>query len=159
MIKIRELKSKKQGMSLSIVLFVIVTIILFITTITLFYLRDKNFNKDTQVSQGSDEVMYKKVLLDFYLTQISESVDKMDNKNVVLNFKTELEKYKLKSGEYVLGELTDIALQVDDKHITIDNGKLKVKFNLDLNYQVTDSKTGVSLDSTKYPYTFSYPLS
>jgi hypothetical protein len=149
----RNLLARKQGMSISIVLFVIMVIILFVTAITLFYLRNKTFNGDVQSSKSSDDVMYKKVLLDFYLTQISNQTDK---NQPIASFELGLQKYQLKSGNYVIPELAEIEKQVDDKHILVQDGKLKVNLNLTLISQMLDPKNQMVSDSTKYDYKFSY---
>ena len=151
----KGLLNKKQGMSISIILFVLMIIILFTTAITLFYLRDKNFKGDIQSSKSLDETMYKKALLDFYLNQMADATDKT---NPVDNFKQQLAKYKLKSGEYPLKEMGEIEKQVDSSHVSTENGQLKLYFTLELNSQIVDSVNSKVGDLAKYSYFFSYPL-
>ena len=149
----KSLLDKKQGMSISIILFVLMVIILFTTAITLFYLRDKTIKADTKVSPSIDEVTYKETLLNFYLTQMARDTDKS---SPVISFKHQLARYNLDSVAYVILELSDIEKQSDEKHILVDNGKLKINFATELSYQLVDSKNKLTGMFSKLPYTFSY---
>ena len=105
-------KRQKRGMSISIVLLTILTLVLVVTALLMFNLRSKRLEEKLYVSRGLDRVYARAAIFDFYLNEI---LDKIGEDASIEEFNTELEKYKDDDGDYFIKELE----QVEDKNFEI----------------------------------------
>ena len=146
------MRNRKGAMQISIVLLVIATLILVITSIYFFNIREKNLTKSIVSGSDSEKVYVKQEIVDFYLRRITSRTN--TNGNVVMNFQNELYRYKDRNGNYPIIYLKQVESQLDSIHIRLEGGKLKVDF--DINIPDAGYSEDRLLYLIKYDHHFSY---
>lgn len=132
-----EIKNKRAGMSLSIVLLVFAIIVLLVICLVYFQSTRTSMQNTFASITLFENVYSEEALLDFYLGEI---VKNMDREDVVSNFSTEFKKYADNPAKkYPLPAFMQVQQQIDSNHIRIENGVLKVDFDIVFYRIVLDS--------------------
>lgn len=126
----------KKAVSISILLLVISSLILSITSLSYFSIKNRDIKKTIGVSNEIDKLYLKESLLSFYLDDVFEKTVKdfnyVNGKQVFIdNFKKELEKYKDKNGLYPMTELKQ-AESISEENLELLNDKLVLRLKLEL---------------------------
>mgnify|MGYP001595905303 FL=1 len=130
----------KKAVSISILLLVVSSLILSITSLSYFSIKNRDIKKTIGVSSEIDKLYLKESLLNFYLRDVFEkavmessiSSDIETSKNVFIdNFRKELEKYKDKNGLYPMTELKQ-AESIGEESLELSEDKLVLRLNLEL---------------------------
>ena len=116
-------KINKRG-DISILLLVIMTLILVGATLFIFNINLGKFETELVNIKSIDSVYVAENQISFYVNRaLEDSIQKdISLDNLILNFETELGKYKDKQGNYFVKELKEIEERVGE--IKIENNKI-----------------------------------
>ena len=123
----------KKAVSFAIFLLVLSSIVLTSTTLTYFYLKNADIEKQIRVSSEIDKVYLKEQLINFYLKDIFDKSSREfngDKQIFINNLKKELESYKDKNNNYPIEELKAIEEQLLIDNIEILGNKLILSLNI-----------------------------
>ena len=121
--------NKKGGVSISVVLIVLFSLI--ISLISLFYFMTKNNSADASIDETEilEKVYSRQSVLDYYIQNIVDKSAKesVSREKFVDNFKSEIENYKDGNG-FFAPELEQALNQIDGSEIVVGD-KVSVKMN------------------------------
>ncbi|MEK6885732.1 MAG: hypothetical protein AABX17_02090 [Nanoarchaeota archaeon] len=137
------LKNKKSSMHISIVLFVIFTLVLAMTSIVAFNIKKNTV--DSKINSGVEiqKVYSRAEIVEFYLREVSSKADSAES------FRATFDKLKNSDGNYIMPEFLEIEKMIDSKHIVVEDKHLKIA--LDVNVSVSSD-----LYRENYLYQFRY---
>ena len=106
------LKDKRGVMSISVVVLVVATLLLVVSALFIFNIRQKERLDELHAYIDLDEAYEKSILIDFYLSEI---MDEIGENATSEEFNLELDKYQNSSGHYPIPELS----QAEDMNFEI----------------------------------------
>lgn len=115
------IKNKKGGMSVSIALLVLATLVLSCFSLLTFYLREKNLREIIYLSSLED-IYSKEAIVNFYIYEAMESAIKKSKNpdfskaDFITNFMAEINAYNLEKGAIVM-ELEQLKQQINEESI------------------------------------------
>jgi len=154
------MKNKKAGMSISIVLLVLATLVLSGYALFTFYTREKSVQEKVYVPRIIEDVYSKEEQINFYLDQIVENAAL---KTVVFegesaerifadSLKKELEESKDKNGNFPIIELNQIEEQVKEENVEFDEEKGTIAIEFEIKIENNAEIKGKEIFSTSYTY-------
>lgn len=146
----------RRGMSISIVLLVLATLVLTSFALFTFYLREKSIQEEIYTTRFLEEVYVKEEKINFYVQNIFDNSVRDFNRDedvskLINNFKQELGKYKI-NNKFVIAELEQVEGQINEEHIKVKNNKVTAGFQITIKSNVTDEKKEKEIFSAVYTY-------
>ena len=146
-------KSKKGTSSIAIVLLVILTLILTITALFYFNVKEKEFNKQINSARLLKDLSSQEELINFYIQDIVERAAKevSSEKEFVDKLNKEISNYKFSDGSFAILEFSQLEEQVTEQNVKLENNEASANFEILIVDNIADEK-GVELVSKNYIY-------
>jgi len=155
-----SIKNKKGGMSVSIALLVLATLVLSCFSLLMFYLREKNLQETIYISSLED-IYSKEEQINFYINKAMGSAAE-GSKNpefseayFIINFLAEISEYKLENG-FVVPELEQLKNQINEENIEYNAESKIVSADFEIMLEdkivVKEKKENKELFSASYAY-------
>lgn len=142
--------NNKRGMSVSIVLLVLGTLVLCVYSLYSFTTRDKYFEDTLGVSQLVGTAYEREQEINFFIQDILNSIKNPSNEDdFISKFSSELDKYKV-NGEFYPIELEQVKKQLISENVIKENGRYGVKLSIVVSARYEDKNA--KRDSAEYAY-------
>lgn len=147
-------KMNKKAMSIPIVLLVILTLILIVTSLFYFNIKQKDVKETMMIPDEIDKVYIKQVQLNYYLDDIFDRSTKDfelgDGKQAFIeNYTKELSRYKV-NGNWIMDELGQVESQIVENNVELNETAIILKLSLEiLGEKEIDGKEVINI---KYNY-------
>ena len=139
-------KMNKKGMSLSIMLLTLLTLVLVVTTLFYFNVKRNKEHEKLLIPKVIDEVYVREAEINFYINDmIKKSITEDVSEGVFLNnFKIELNNSKDKQGNYIVSELEQLK-GIDEEDVEIKDGKLFFEVSIKIEDKLIDDYEVISV--------------
>ncbi len=125
-------KKMNKRADIAVLLLVLMTLVLAVSVLTMFYRNTQNSGLQIEDSRFLDVVYSDEIKINFYINEIMDKavVDLHgDKQKFIENFKNELLKYKI-SENFVIPEMSQLDSQLNENNIRISDGIIFIKFSV-----------------------------
>jgi hypothetical protein len=132
--------NKDKKADISILLLVLMTLVLAVSVLAMFYSNTSNSGAQIKDSRFLDLVYSNEMKTNFYINEIMDKsiVDiKGDKLKFIENFRNELLKYNV-SGEFIVPELSQLEPQLNENNIRLNDGIIFIKFSVKIDKNFND---------------------
>lgn len=133
-------KKMNKRADIAVLLLVLMTLVLAVSVLTMFYRNTQNSGLQIEDSRFLDVVYSDEIKINFYINEIMDKavVDLHgDKQKFIENFKNELLKYKI-SENFVIPEMSQLDSQLNENNIRISDGIIFIKLSIKIEKNFSD---------------------
>jgi hypothetical protein len=148
--------NKKGGAEISVVILVLMTLLLVISSLFYFSIKENQASENLYSSTFLGPIYSKEVLINFYVQNLVDksAVGVLTREQFINNFKENLANYKDSKGEFFLSEFNQIEGQLSEERVEINADFVSIIFDIHITNEIIKDEKSIALANYDYSRVF-----